>query len=197
MLTATSTLANVVLAVGAELTRHGIRAVLTGGACVSLYTDGTYVSKDLDFVIQSASVRQQELDAALATLGFARGGDRYVHDLVPFYVEFPTGPLSIGSDLAIRPVEWPVGDSSAFSLSPTDSCRDRLAAFYFWQDRQSLRLALAVAQHQTVDLTLIERWSIEEDCLKGYEEFVRELARARSSTTPHATPLPDTNAADR
>jgi hypothetical protein len=46
-LTSTSTLPEVAVAVGAQLRRHGITAVLTGGACVSVYTDGSYVSKDL------------------------------------------------------------------------------------------------------------------------------------------------------
>jgi hypothetical protein len=67
----------VALAVGAQLTRRGISAVLTGGACVAIYT-GTYVSKDADFVVQGR-VQQAELDAALAELGFTRQADRYVH----------------------------------------------------------------------------------------------------------------------
>jgi hypothetical protein len=99
-LTGDSTLPQVALAVGAQLTRRGIRAVLTGGACVSIYT-GTYVSKDVDFVLEGR-IRQQALDEALRELGFERRGDRYVHPDVRFFIEFPPGPLSIGEDLAIR-----------------------------------------------------------------------------------------------
>ena len=82
-LTAASTLSEVAIAVGAQLRRHGITAVLTGGACVSVYTDGSYVSKDADFVLQGR-VQQTALDGALAALGFARKGDRYVHPEVEF-----------------------------------------------------------------------------------------------------------------
>ncbi len=146
-LTSTSTLPEVAVAVGAQLRRHGITAVLTGGACVSVYTDGSYVSKDADFVIQGR-VQQAALDGVLGELGFARKGDRYVHPDVEFYLEFPPGPLAIGADLAIRPAEVSIADDVALALSPTDSCRDRLAAFYHWRDRQSLRLAIAVARHQ-------------------------------------------------
>jgi hypothetical protein len=174
-LTANSTLPEMALAVGAQLRRRGITAVLTGGACVSVYTDGSYVSKDADFVIQG-NVRQTALDAALAELGFVRQGDRYVHAVVPFYLEFPPGPLAIGSDLDIRPAEISVTGGAALALSPTDSCRDRPAAFYHWRDRQSLRLAVAVARHQRVDLAAIRKWSRAEGNLEDFEEFLREVS---------------------
>jgi hypothetical protein len=186
-LTANSTLPEVALTVGAELERRGIRAVLTGGACVSVYTDGTYLSQDADFVIESAAVRQKQLDEALAALGFRRESDHYVHDLVPFYVEFPPGPLSIGGDLNIQPIEIEVAGSAALVLSPTDSCRDRLAAFYFWDDRQSLNLAVKVALYQELDFEVIRAWSKDEGSLDKYEEFQRELHRQRTSGTPPGT----------
>jgi hypothetical protein len=175
-LTAASTLSEVAIAVGAQLRRHSITAVLTGGACVSIYTDGSYVSKDADYVLQGR-VQQATLDGALAELGFARKGDRYVHPAVEFYLEFQPGPLAIGSDLAIRPAEVSIADEVALALSATDSCRDRLAAFYHWRDRQSLRLAVAVARHQAVDLDVIQKWSRSEGSLDEYEEFLRELRR--------------------
>jgi hypothetical protein len=85
--------------VGAHLANRGIRAVLTGGACVAIYT-GTYVSRDADFIIQSI-VSQRDLDEALLELGFVRKGAEYAHPDVPYTVEFPPGPLSIGDDLGI------------------------------------------------------------------------------------------------
>lgn len=175
-LTARSSLAVVALAVGGVLRRHDITAVLTGGACASLHTNGSYVSKDADFVVRGA-VRQAALDSALRELGFARQGDRYVHPRVRFYLEFPPGPLAIGSDLNIQPIEVDGGEGPALVLSPTDSCRDRLAAFYHWRDRQSLRLAVSIARAHSVDLKAIERWSKAEGSLERYETFLRELAR--------------------
>ena len=58
------------VAVGDTLRRHGIRAVLTGGACASVYTDGAYSSVDVDFVLLG-STTQAALDAALASVGFS------------------------------------------------------------------------------------------------------------------------------
>lgn len=173
-LTSESTLQEVAIIVGAHLTQRGIRAVLTGGACVAIYT-GTYVSKDADYVIQS-NVRQQALEDALGELGFTRQGDQYYHPEIPFFIEFPPGPLSIGDDLAIVPTELTVGETSALGLSATDSCRDRLAAFYHWDDRQALALAVEIARKQPVNWDVIQSWSDAEGKADGYEEFLRKVA---------------------
>ena len=190
-LTRDSTLEDVALTVGAHLTRRGIRAVLTGGACVAIYT-GTYVSKDADFVLQS-NVRQQALDEALRELGFERRGDCYVHPETPFFIEFPPGPLSIGDDLAIEPVELAAAGTAAFALSATDSCRDRLAAFYHWNDRQALELAVEIACKQVVDLDTVKAWSVNEGKAEEYETFARLVASHRRSTTEGNAGTPTTS----
>lgn len=172
-LTAASRLQEVAAAVGAHLARRGIRAVLTGGACVAIHT-GTYVSKDADFVLQGL-VSQSALEAALGELGYSRKGAEYVHPDVKFTIEFPPGPLSIGGDLDIAPVKLTVGRATTLGLSATDSCRDRLAAFYHWNDRQSLALAVQIAQAQAVDLDVIRDWSTREGKQAEFGEFQRKL----------------------
>lgn len=86
-----SSLAAVAVAVGDALRRHGIRAVLTGGACASLYTHGSYQSRDMDFIVAGA-VTQPGLDRAMASVGFHRSRDRYVHGQVLFYVPVSARP---------------------------------------------------------------------------------------------------------
>ena len=168
----------VAVAVGDALRRAGIRAVLTGGACASLHTAGRYSSVDADFVLIGEVVRRQ-LDDALAPLGFVRSGDRYVHADSEFYVEFPRGPLAIGGDHAIRPLEYASGSRRCLALSATDSCRDRLAAFYHWNDQQSLDVAVQIALSNRLGWRRIRRWSEAEGNVPRYEEFLRELRRVR------------------
>jgi hypothetical protein len=177
MLNRSSTLPEVAFAVGLALRRQGVRAILTGGACVSVYTDGTYVSRDVDFVIQGAPSHDR-VDAALSELGFKCGADRYVHEDVPFYVEFPPGPLAVGGDFNIRPVELPTGDGTILALSATDICKDRLAAFYHWNDYQSLAQAVAIADRQSVNMDELRRWSRAEGKSDAFAEF---LALVRAS----------------
>jgi hypothetical protein len=177
-LTAASTLSAVALAVGSALRAEGIRAILTGGACVSLYTRGVYHSEDIDLVLET-TVTRGKLDEAMETMGFSRRGDRYEHPHVRFYVEFPPGPLAIGDDLSIQPVEIRRSGVRALTLSATDCCRDRLAAFYHWNDRQSLRNAVLVALRNRVRMRTIQAWSLREGATAGFEEFREELRRAR------------------
>jgi hypothetical protein len=161
------------MVVGDALRRHGIRAVLTGGACAGLHSDGSFSSLDVDFVL-SGTVTQSQLDGAMQTVGFRRYRDRYVHPETRFFVEFVAGPLAVGS-VAVEPIEHATGALRLLVLSPTDACRDRLAAFYHWNDRGSLDVAVAIASRNAVDMDSIRRWSLKEDALAKFEEFRRAL----------------------
>lgn len=172
-----SSIADVAAAVAQALAASGIRGVLTGGACASLHTRGAYQSSDLDFVIESAS--RETLDAAMSGIGFARNGGHYEHADVRYFIEFLPAPLAIGGDTGVRPVEHHVRSRTFLTLSPTDSCRDRLAAFYFWNDRQSLRTAVEIARRHPIEIEIIRRWSEDEGKTPAFEEFLKELARAK------------------
>lgn len=178
-LSAASSLEEVAASVSAALERYGVSAVLTGGACASLWAGGRYSSLDLDFIVTAPATRRAQ-EGAMASVGFVRDGDRYVHPEVRFWVEFPRGPLAIGSDLSIRPVEIRLGRRRVRGLSATDSCRDRLAAFYFWSDRQSLQVAIWIALQNRVDSRRVREWSLEEGHEEGFEEFTAALKRARA-----------------
>ncbi len=107
---------------------------------------------DADFILLG-EVERRQLDDALASLGFRRSGDRYVHPGTEFYVEFPRGPLA--------------------------SCRDRLAAFYHWNDRQSLEVAIRIAARNRVRWSKIQSWSATEGHSERYQEFLRAAQAAR------------------
>jgi hypothetical protein len=173
-ITRSSPLREVLQTVSRALRAAGIRAVLTGGASASVHSDGDYLSHDLDFIVEGR-VTRKELDRAMSAAGFVRDGDRYIHPDSDFFVEFPRGPLAIGDDDLVEPVEIKVGTTTVLMLSATDACRDRLAAFYHWSDRQSLDTALKIARRRRVSLAAIRRWSVREGKLGQFEEFRRTL----------------------
>jgi len=76
-----------------------------------------------------------------------------------FFVDFPAGPLAVGSEPVreIQEITFPTGHLAL--LSPTDCVKDRLAAYYYWNDRQCLDQALLVAETKEIDLREIQRWS--------------------------------------
>ena len=174
-----STLRDVALAVGAALDRHGISAVLTGGACASIYSDGAYSSRDIDFVLGNV-VKQETLEKAMAEVGFLLDGDRFVHPEVQFWVEFPRGPLAVGSNYRIRPTLVRGSAGQAQALAPTDSCCDRLAAFYHWDDRQSLEVAIQIALRKPVDLDAVRKWSHREEADEKFREFLDRLEQRKA-----------------
>ena len=177
-LTKRSSLRQVALVVGASLDRHGIGAVLTGRACASLHTAGTYSSLDLDFVL-TGTVTQATLDDAMAAVGFTRTGDRFLHPEVAFWVEFPRGPLAVGGDYKIKPTVLRGRAGHVHALSPTDSCRDRLGAFFHWDDRQSLDVAIQIAVRHPGDIAAIRRWSRREGADEKLDEFLERARRAQ------------------
>jgi hypothetical protein len=179
-ITPRSSLKQVAAAIADTLRKARIRAVLTGGACATIYSGGEYQSEDLDLILQF-SPTQRALDEAMAKAGFIRRVDYYEHPDTQFFVEFPRGPLSIGSDTSVEPAELPVAGVRVVLLSATDSCRDRLAAFYHWKDRQSLQTAVAIAARHPVDLEGIRSWSVREGASRGFEEFMGDLRVARAA----------------
>jgi hypothetical protein len=188
-LTRRSSLKQVAITVGSALRKHGIHGVLTGGACANVYTKGGYVSGDVDVVL-SGRVTRATLDEAMDSVGFKRSGDRYIHPGVDYFVEFPPGPLAIGSDITIRPVTIKSGAHAALSLSATDSCRDRLAAYFHWKDRQSFETAVQIAMVNRISLTVVRAWSKQEGRLDAFEEFRSELERRRGVAKPRRSTGP-------
>ena len=162
----------------AELGRAGITVTLTGGACVAIWAAGEYVSKDLDF-IEEGPVPRGRIRAVLEALGFTEQQRYFVHPDTEFFVEFPTGPLMVG-DTRVEEVAWrETGAGKLRLLSPTDCVKDRLAAFYHWNDRQALEQALLVARAQAVDRADIERWSRQEGAQAKYQVFAAALTGDR------------------
>lgn len=130
-----------------------------------------YQSFDLDFVIVfSAEAGGIE---ALRTLGFSERGGTYWHARSKFSLDFPRGPLAIGDELITTWSTVRRRREVLHVLTPTDSCRDRLASWLFWNDFAGLEQALAVwrARPDEVDLKVIERWCRAEGHPKKYELF--------------------------
>lgn len=161
MIDASSTLVEVAFQVCSALHERGIVAVLTGGSAATFYAPDAYQSRDLDFVIMARGAHGSE---ALEGLGFRLKSDFYVHVRSRFTLDFPPGPLAVGDDTVTAWSTVRRKRETLHVLSPTDSCRDRLASFLFWNDFSGLEQALAVQQAhpRTVDLALIRAWCRRE-----------------------------------
>lgn len=157
-----------------HLSKNGIDTVLTGGACVSIYSNNKYISSDLDFVLISSS-DQKRLKKALEELGFYEENRQFKHKDTEYFIEFLPPPPSVGDELIKEISKIKKRNMTLQLLSPTDCVKDRLAAFYHWNDRQSLEQAILVCLDNSVDIREIERWSKKEGMIDKFEIFIRYL----------------------
>jgi hypothetical protein len=160
--------------------KNGIEIVLSGGACVSIYTRNRYESFDLDFVLAVESDRRK-VGPALEELGFRRDGRHFRHPRTAYIVEFLSPPLSVGNEPVREVREIRREKRTLKLLSPTDCVKDRLAAFYHWNDRPSLDQALLVCRDNDADLREVRRWSLAEGMKEKYAVFRAELKKKRGT----------------
>lgn len=163
--------------VSEKLREYGINAILVGGACVSIYTKNRYLSFDLDFVTHATL---KEVALALADIGFKRESSRhFIRSDCPFFIEFVAPPAAIGNEPIRDEVRLKTTMGTVVMLTPTDSVKDRLAAYYHWNDPQALEQALMIAKVQKINMREVKRWSEKEGHANKYRDFLNRLRSKR------------------
>jgi hypothetical protein len=161
--------------VNETLLKAGISSVLSGGSCVSMWTNNRFASLDLDFILGGLHTKNS-VKKALATIGFtpkATNSRYYEHKETELTLEFPNGPLAVGDELLdpqnAANIETKTG--SLRLLKPTDCVKDRLAAYYHWQDGQAFVQAVGVAKAQNVDWEDLKSWHEKEGITDQFDSF--------------------------
>lgn len=162
------------IVISGYLLKNGIEVILTGGACVVIYTNEKYMSYDLDFVLTSSN-KQKEVKQLLLNLGFYEEERYFKHSDTEYFIDFVSPPLSVGEEPVKEIAEIKKGGNILKLLSPADCVKDRLIAFYHWDDRQSLEQAISVYRNKKVDLQEIERWSANEGMSAKYKIFLARV----------------------
>lgn len=158
--------------VSEELRKQGIDTILVGGACVTIYSKNRYQSYDLDFITYED---MKKVKKALQEMGFTEKNKYFQHEGCPWFLEFVSPPIAVGNE-PIR--EFNQVDTSFGKiklLRPVDSVKDRLAGFYHWNDKQSLEQAINICLEQKIDLSEVERWSLQEGQLEKFRIFISRV----------------------
>jgi hypothetical protein len=114
----------------------------------------------------------------LSEIGFKKKSSRhFVRKDCPFFIEFVAPPLAIGNEPVNKTNTIKTEKGSVILLTPTDSVKDRLAAFYHWNDYQALEQAVMVVMAQKVNLREVRRWSEKEGFLDKYNLFINEMKK--------------------
>lgn len=163
--------------VSQALEAAGIRATLSGGAAVSIYSENQYQSVDLDFI---TSVRNEAIAPVLMALGFeyARGRREFYHPRSEYYLEFPSGPLAFG-ETTVSEEEATVIDTEygpVRIITPTQAVMDRLTPYIHWKDPQAFDQAVMVAKRHEIDWAQVHAWAEREGAPPGLIDRVRRRA---------------------
>ncbi|MGB6987030.1 MAG: hypothetical protein WBD74_13750 [Candidatus Aquilonibacter sp.] len=159
---------------------------VVGGSAVTLHAPDTYTSADIDFVALSG-IERKKIDAALASLGYARKGRNYVHSESEWTLDVVGDSAFIGS----RSIEEFVTISTQFGnvqvLRVEDALADRIAHFLHWSDSQALSVAeaLARAKADQIDWNALTKATDSLDAsgpeLRQRLDFALEVIRRASS----------------
>jgi hypothetical protein len=152
------------------LGQDGIKAVLTGGSAATVYAPEAYQSRDADFIASWYS-KEREFDEVMKMLGFAKAGRVFSHPQSMFTLDFPDEEIRIGETFVRDYDTLEEKGMYLHILRPVDSVCDRLASFYWYQDRSALKAAVAVAVAQKVNLYEVETWSAAHQELAKFAEF--------------------------
>lgn len=159
--------------ISTHLRRNNIEVVLVGGACVSLYSDNQYMSYDIDLITDSPL---REIIPVLKELGFKNiGGRIFENPQCKFLIDFPAPPVSIGDGPVSKFNNLSTRFGTICLLTPTDCIKDRLAAYFFWNDQQSLDQAVMVAKKNKVYLSEIKKWAEKQGETEKYDVFKKKL----------------------
>jgi len=156
-----------------HLKKNGIEAVLVGGSCVSIYSENKYTSYDIDLITTSSI---KTIIPVLEQLGFKNTGGRlFENPKCKFLIDFVAPPVSIG-DAPVSEFNYiDTRFGTICLLTPTDCVKDRLAAYFFWNDLQSLDQAVMVAKRNKIDIEDIKKWAAKQGELEKYNIFIKKI----------------------
>ena len=160
--------------VSQHLHSRGINCILTGGACVSIYSNEKYKSNDLDFLIPG-EVKLNVVRDALKELGFEEKGRVFLHKKFELSIDLIAPPLTVGEEHITKVNEIREKDTLLKLLTPTDSVKDRLSAYYHWNDQQAFEQALMVCKDQDIDIDNVREWSRGEGMIDKFIQFKSEF----------------------
>ena len=125
---------------------------------------------DIDLVNMYFANRKQ-LTTLMEELGFKEQGRHFIHVESPYCVEFPPGPLAVGREPIKEILSFPLKTGVLNVISPTDCIKDRLLAFFYWDNQQCLEQARLIAASYPPDWTELVSWAIAEDSLDKYRKI--------------------------
>lgn len=159
-----------------HLQQHDINVVLVGGLAVEIYSDNLYLTKDIDMVDTSYQ-KPARINQAMAEIGFTKQGRVYINNTTLICVEFPAAPLAVGEELIKETTHIKTAAGDIPILFVSDVIKDRLAAYFYWQDKPSLVQALAIMINQGIAPATLKSFCVREGKSKEFK-YIKALYKS-------------------
>lgn len=146
--------------------------VLVGGGAVELYTGGSYLTGDLDFV----GVMQDLVSRQMTSAGFQRRGRHWVHEASQVFIELPA--RSFDAETRIDEMLFHAFRVRVISLE--NALVDRLLAWSYWESAVDGVNAYLLwrARGRELDRAWLDRLATREDAgdaLDALEAYINRL----------------------
>ena len=158
------------------LKNHNIDVVLVGGACVTIYSENRYQSMDVDFATYE---ELKPIEKILHEYGFKRVGRHFTHDNCPYLIDFVNPPITVGHEAVRQFKTLKTSMGSLQLLTPNDCVKDRLAAFFHWNDMQAFDQAILVAKAHQIDVKNLKQWAKTEGYFEKLNQFLERLSNSK------------------
>jgi len=158
VITATSSLRDVVATIANALAARGICVVVVGASAITAHAHRVHTPQTIDFAVPSG-MQPEAIEETLRALGFTRNGRRYASGASPFDIEF-VGEMPRIRNHTVTEYETIETSSGPFqTLRIEDAVADRIAAYLYAHDSHSLHLAERTLEQLNVQ---IDRWELKK-----------------------------------
>jgi hypothetical protein len=158
VITAASSLRDVVATISRALSLRGISIVVVGASAITAHSHRVHTPQTIEFAVPSG-MQPDAIDETLATLGFTKNGSTYSCSASPFDLAFVSETPRIRNRTVTEyeTIETSSGPFQALRIE--DAVAERIAAYLFAHDSHSLHLA-----EKTLDLlnVQIDRWILKK-----------------------------------
>lgn len=158
MITAASSLRDVIATIATALAGRGVSIVVVGASAIAAHSHRVHTPQTIEFAVPSG-MQSETIDETLRALGFSKSGRRYAGSASPFGVEF-VGEVPRIRNHQVTEFETIQTSSGPFqTLSIEDAVADRIAAYLYAHDPQSLHVAESALDQLNVQ---IDRWQLKK-----------------------------------
>jgi hypothetical protein len=157
-------LAEISAIISSKLAAVGISICVVGGSAVTLHAPDAYTSMDIDLAILSG-IDHPAIETILEALGYSRNGRVFEHPNSVWTIDIVADTPYIASRpiTTFAEIETKYGRVRTYLLE--DALADRIAAFLFWNDSQSLDVAERLLGKRARDI----QWSRLADALQALD----------------------------